>query len=130
VFVTGNDPVINGLVPSLSRPGGNATGVSFLSSASVTKRLELLRQLAPKATAIAMLVGSNLAPDTERELKDVQAAAHASGQELIVVEAASDRDIETAFETFAQRRSRLTSGGSTFTCRPFCGSLASSSNVI
>src|SRR5262245_4050278 len=62
VFVSGNDPVINGLVPNLNRPGGNTTGVSFLSSASVTKRLELLRQLAPKAAAIAMLVGSNLAP--------------------------------------------------------------------
>ena len=66
VFVSGNDPLINGLVPNLNRPGGNTTGVSFLSSASVTKRLELLRQLAPKAAAIAMLVGSNLAPDTER----------------------------------------------------------------
>ena len=103
VFVSGNDPVINGLVPNLNRPGGNTTGVSFLSSASVTKRLELLRQLAPKAAAIAMLVGSNLAPDTERELRDVQAAVHASGQELIVVEAVSDRDIEGAFATFAQR---------------------------
>ena len=103
VFVSGNDPVINGLVPNLNRPGGNTTGVSFLSSASVTKRLELLRQLAPKAAAIAMLVGSNLAPDTERELRDVQAAVHVSGQELIVVEAASDRDIEGAFATFAQR---------------------------
>ena len=103
VFVSGNDPVINGLVPNLNRPGGNTTGVSFLSSASVTKRLELLRQLAPKAAAIAMLVGSNLAPDTERELRDVQAAVHVSGQELIVVEAASDRDIEGAFATFTQR---------------------------
>jgi len=104
VFVTGNDPVINGLVASLSRPGGNATGVSFLSGASVTKRLELLRQFVPKAGAIAMLVDPNSnTPDTERELRDVQAAAHASGQELMVVEAGSDRDIETAFTTFAQR---------------------------
>jgi ABC-type uncharacterized transport system substrate-binding protein len=72
--------------------------VSFLSSASVTKRLELLRQLVPKAAAIAMLVGPNLnTPDPERELRDVQAAADASGQELIVVEASSDRDIEAAF---------------------------------
>ena len=103
VFVTGNDPVINGLIASLSRPGGNTTGVSFLSSASVTKRLELLRQFVPKPGAIAMLVHPVNTPDTERELRDVQAAAQASGQELMVVEAGSDRDIETAFATFAQR---------------------------
>src|SRR5215831_14181410 len=60
VFVSGEDPVINGLVASLSRPGGNATGVSFLSTASVTKRLELLRQFVPKPGAIAMLVYPNL----------------------------------------------------------------------
>jgi putative tryptophan/tyrosine transport system substrate-binding protein len=104
VFVTGNDPVINGLVASLSRPGGNTTGVSFLSSASVTKRLELLRQLMPKPGAIAMLVNPiPNTPDTERELRDVQAAAQASGQKLLVVEASSDRDIETAFATFTER---------------------------
>src|SRR4029453_19115568 len=104
VFVTGTDPVINGLVASLSRPGGNTTGVSFLSSASVTKRLELLRQFVPKPGAIAMLVDPNSNnPDPERELRNVQAAAHASGQELMVVEASSDRDIEAAFATFAQR---------------------------
>jgi ABC-type uncharacterized transport system substrate-binding protein len=102
VFVTGNDPVISGLVVSLNRPGGNATGVSFLSSAVGTKRLELLRQLAPKAAAIAMLVDPNT-PDVGRELRDMQTAARASGQELIVVEVRSDRDIETAFTTFAQR---------------------------
>jgi putative tryptophan/tyrosine transport system substrate-binding protein len=103
VFVTGNDPVINGLVVSLSRPGGNMTGVSFLSSASVTKRLELLRQLVPKPGAIAMLVNPNSnTPDTERELRDVQAAVQASGQKFLVVEASNDRDIETAFATFAE----------------------------
>src|SRR5215813_6739531 len=103
VFVTGEDPVINGLVASLSRPGGNATGVSFLSTASVTKRLELLRQFVPKPGAIAMLVYPNLnTPDAEKELRDVKAAAHASGQEFMVVEAGTDRDIETAFATFAQ----------------------------
>src|SRR5262249_27075976 len=102
VFVTGNDPVINVLVASRNRPGGNATGVSDLTSASVTKRLELLRQLVPKPGAIAMLVYPVNTPDTEKELRDVQAAAQASGQELIVAEADSDRDIETAFATFAQ----------------------------
>src|SRR5262249_43301944 len=104
VFIAPEDPVRLGLVASLARPGGNATGVSFLSSASVTKRLELLRQFVPKPGAIAMLVDPNSnTPDTERELRDVQAAAHASGQELMVVEASSDRDIEAAFATFAQR---------------------------
>jgi putative tryptophan/tyrosine transport system substrate-binding protein len=104
VFVTGGDPVNNGLVASLNRPGSNLTGVSFLGGASGTKRLELLRQLVPKAAAIAMLVDPRPnVPQAKRELRDVQAAAHAIGQELIVVEAGSDRDIEAAFATFAQR---------------------------
>jgi ABC-type uncharacterized transport system substrate-binding protein len=104
VFVTGTDPVGDGLVASLNRPGGNATGVSFLSSALATKRLELLRQLVPKAAAIAVLVDPSWGtPQAERERRDVQAAADAIGQELIVVEAGSDRDIEAAFATFAQR---------------------------
>jgi ABC-type uncharacterized transport system substrate-binding protein len=104
VFVTGGDPVIDGVVASLNRPGGNTTGVSFLSGASGTKRLELLRQLVPKAGAIAMLVDPNPnIPQAEREWRDVQAAADAIGQELIIVEAGSDRDIEAAFATLAQR---------------------------
>jgi putative tryptophan/tyrosine transport system substrate-binding protein len=65
VFVTGGDPVIDGFVASLSRPGGNITGVSFLSAAIVTKRLELLRQLLPKAAAIAVLVNLTF-PQAER----------------------------------------------------------------
>ena len=104
VFVTGGDPVMLGFVSSLNRPGGNATGVSFLTRASGTKRLELLRQIMPKAAAIAMLVDVNPnSPQAGDERRDVQAAAHAIGQELIVVEAGSDRDIEAAFATFTQR---------------------------
>jgi putative ABC transport system substrate-binding protein len=80
VFVTGGDPVMQGFVPSLNRPGGNMTGVSFLLSASGTKRLELLRQLMPKAAAIAVLVAANF-PQAESERRDVQAAAHAIGQQ-------------------------------------------------
>jgi ABC-type uncharacterized transport system substrate-binding protein len=102
VFVTGGDPVMQGFVPSLNRPGGNMTGVSFLLSASGTKRLELLRQLMPKTAAIAVFVARNF-PQAESERRDVQAAAHAIGQELIVVEASSDGDIEAAFATFTQR---------------------------
>jgi putative tryptophan/tyrosine transport system substrate-binding protein len=104
VFVIGGDPVIQGLVASLNRPGSNLTGVSFLSGASGTKRLELLRQLVPKAAAIAVLVDSDPnVPQAERELRDVQAAARASAQELIVAEVRNDRDIEAAFATFGQR---------------------------
>jgi putative ABC transport system substrate-binding protein len=104
VFVTGTDPVRDGLVASLNRPGGNTTGVSFLSGATATKRLELLRQLMPKAAKIAVLVDPGWGtPQAEWERRDVQAAADAIGQELIVVEAGSDRDIEAAFATFAQR---------------------------
>jgi putative ABC transport system substrate-binding protein len=102
VFVTGSDPVIDGLVASLNRPGGNVTGVSFLASALGTKRLELLRQLVPKAAVLAVLADPNT-PEAVRERREVQVAADAIGQELIVVEAGSDRDIETAFATFAQR---------------------------
>jgi ABC-type uncharacterized transport system substrate-binding protein len=102
VFVTGGDPVIEGFVASLSRPGGNATGVSFLSAAVVTKRLELLREVVSNAAAIAALVNLNF-PQAKREQRAVQAAAHAIGQELIVVEANSNHDIEAAFATFAQR---------------------------
>jgi putative ABC transport system substrate-binding protein len=104
VFVSGNDPVISGLVASLNRPGGNATGVTFLSSAVGTKRLELLRQLVPKAAAIGMLVDATWGnPQAETERRDLQVAAQALGQELIVVDVSNDRDIEAAFATFAQR---------------------------
>jgi putative tryptophan/tyrosine transport system substrate-binding protein len=102
VFITGGDPVREGLVASLNRLGGNTTGVSFLTSASGTKRLELLRQLVPKTPVIAELVAANL-PQAESERRDVQAAANAIGQQLIVVEVRSDRDIEAAFATFTQR---------------------------
>jgi ABC-type uncharacterized transport system substrate-binding protein len=102
VFSSGGDPVRDGLVASLNRPGGNVTGVSFLAAELGAKRLELLRQLAPKATTIAMLVYPDT-PDTEAERRDVQAAAQAIGQQLLVLDVRSDRDIETAFATFVQR---------------------------
>ena len=102
VFATGGDPVRNGLVASLNRPGGNATGVTFFGGALGAKRLELLRQVAPKATTIAVLVTPGT-PTTEAERRDVQAAAQAIGQQLIVLDATSDRDIESAFATIVQR---------------------------
>jgi putative ABC transport system substrate-binding protein len=114
VFVTGGDPVQDGLVTNLNRPGGNVTGVSFFSSVVGTKRLELLRQLVPRATTIAVLANPDN-PNTEAERRDVQAAALAIGQQLIVLDARSIRDIETAFATFVQRGAgALLAGGGAF----------------
>ena len=94
VFATGSDPVKDGLVTSLNRPGGNITGVSFFGGALGAKRLELLRQLVPKATTIAVLVNPG-SRETEAERQDVQAAASDGRAEaLIVLDASSDRDIE------------------------------------
>jgi putative ABC transport system substrate-binding protein len=102
LFVAGGDPVEVGLVTSLNRPGGNVTGVVFFSGNLGAKRLQLLRQIAPKATTIAMLVNPHR-PDTEEERRNVQTAAQSIGQQLFVVDADSEPDIETAFATFVQR---------------------------
>ena len=104
VFAMGSDPVKDGLVGSLNRPGGNVTGVTFFAGPGA-KRLELLLQLVPRATTIAMLVNPNTPDtDTEAERRDVEAAAQAIGQQLIVLDISTDRDIETAFATVVQRR--------------------------
>jgi putative ABC transport system substrate-binding protein len=102
VFATGSDPIRDGLVASLSRPGGNVTGVHFFGVVLVAKRLELLRQLMPKATTMGVLVQPNI-PNTERERSDLLAAAQAVGQQLIFLDATNSRDIEAAFATFVQR---------------------------
>jgi putative tryptophan/tyrosine transport system substrate-binding protein len=102
VFVTGNDPISEGLVASLNRPAGNVTGVVFITSVLGAKRLELLRQLVPKAATIALLVNPNTT-ETESERTDVQNAAQALGQQLIVFDVTSGRDIEAAFTAFVQR---------------------------
>jgi ABC-type uncharacterized transport system substrate-binding protein len=102
VFATGSDPVRDGLVTSLNRPGGNVTGVSFFSAVVGAKRLELLRHMVPRATIIAMLVNPNI-PLTEAERRDVQAAAQAIGQQLVFVDVSSDREIETAFAALVQK---------------------------
>jgi putative ABC transport system substrate-binding protein len=102
VFATGSDPVRDGLVASLNRPGANFTGVVFITSELGTKRLELLRQLAPKATTVAMLVGPS-GTETEAERADVQRAAQAFGQQLVVAEATSEAEIEAAFAMFVER---------------------------
>jgi putative ABC transport system substrate-binding protein len=103
VFATGSDPVKDGLVVSLNRPGGNVTGVSFFSAVLGAKRLELLHQIVPRVTIIAMLVSPNT-PETEAERKDAQAAARAIGQQLDVFDVTNEHDIETAFATIVQHR--------------------------
>ncbi len=102
VFLTGSDPIEGGLVTNLNRPGDNITGVVFFSDELGTKRLELLRQFVPKATTVGVLVNPNH-PGTEDERRNVQAAARAVGEQLIVLDVHSDHDIETAFATLVQR---------------------------
>ena len=114
VFATGGDPVEDGFVASMNRPGGNVTGVSFFGSVVGAKRLELLRQLVPSATTIAVLVNPDKA-NTEAERRDVEAAALAVGQRLIVLSASSVHDIETGFATFVQRGAgAMLAGGGAF----------------
>jgi putative ABC transport system substrate-binding protein len=104
VFTTGSDPVRDGLVASMSRPGGNVTGVVFITGSLGPKRLELLRQLVPKATKIAMLLYPGT-PETEAERKDVQAAAQVIAQPIDFFETRTIGDIDTAFATLASRKS-------------------------
>jgi putative ABC transport system substrate-binding protein len=103
VFVTGGDPLTVGLVNSLNRPGGNITGVSFLSSGLAAKQLELLRQLVPKAIAIAALVDPNY-PPAETQLRNVQEAARSVGLQTRVLKASNEREIDAAFATLIQQR--------------------------
>jgi putative ABC transport system substrate-binding protein len=103
VFATGGDPVALGLVGSFNRPAGNVTGVVFFFAVLGAKRLELLRQLVPRATTIAMLANPH-SPNIEGERSDVQAVTQAARQELVMLDASSDHDIETAFATFIERR--------------------------
>jgi putative tryptophan/tyrosine transport system substrate-binding protein len=87
VFGSGSDPVKLGLVASLSQPGGNGTGITFLSSLLVTKQFDLLHELAHEAQAIGLLVNPKF-PDTEAATRDAQGAADARGQKLVVVKSA------------------------------------------
>jgi putative ABC transport system substrate-binding protein len=91
VFATGTDPVRDGLVSSVNRPGGNVTGVSFLAERLGAKRLELLRQLVPTVTNVAVLVAR--APDTASDRQDLETAAQTIGLRLTISEAATDREI-------------------------------------
>src|SRR5262245_49698469 len=103
VFANGSDPVKVGLVASLNRPGGNATGISFYTSALIPKRLELLREFVPQAKTIAFLVNPTN-PVAEGDTKDFENAAHNVGQPIIIVKASNETEIETAFATIVREQ--------------------------
>ena len=103
VFVTGGDPVELGLVRSFNRPGGNATGVSFLTVALEAKRQGLLLELLPQTRAIAALVDPN-APDSATQLKNVQDAARTFGREIQIVQASTASQLDNGFATLASQR--------------------------
>src|SRR5262245_17994622 len=103
VFVVGSDPVANGLVASLNRPTGNITGMALMSAELVLKRLELLRELAPKGAAVAMLV-TPLSPESTYEIKDVQVAAETMGLQLKMFNASTLNELNTAFSAIAEQR--------------------------
>ena len=99
VFVANEEPVRLGLVASLARPGGNATGVNFLTAELVAKRLELLRELVPAATRVAVLVNPANATTAESTLRDVTPAARAMGLQILVLKASTSREIDAGFES-------------------------------
>src|ERR1700741_1778486 len=103
VFTGSDDPVGFGLVTSLNRPGGNVTGVSLFTSELEVKRFALLRELAPTIPRIVMLVNPNN-PTAEPNVRDVEAAARAVGQQIDVLRAGSERDIDSAFWTMVAQR--------------------------
>ena len=104
VFVVGLDPVAAGLVASFNRPGGNATGITLVSGPLGQKRLELVREFAPKATDVAMLVNP-LSPDAPPEIRDIQAAAQANGFKITLLNASTLDELKTAVATLADHRS-------------------------
>jgi putative ABC transport system substrate-binding protein len=111
VFATGSDPVVDGLVASLNRPGGNVTGVSFVEGLLGPKRLEMLRQLVPTAATIAMLVGTDTL-QARIERRDVELAAQALGQQLIIAPVGSENEFDGAFTSIVGRGAKALLVGS------------------
>jgi len=102
VFTSGEDPVGLGLVASIARPGGNVTGINWLADELVAKRLELLRELVPGATRVALLVEPNNARVTETTVREVEAAARSMGLQIRLLAANTSREIDAAFATFVR----------------------------
>ncbi len=104
VFAIGDDPVKLGLVASLARPGGNATGANFFFQELVAKRLGLLRDLVPKAVRVAVLFNPDNATVAETTLRGVQEAARAIGLQILVLNASTSNEIDAVFATLARER--------------------------
>jgi putative ABC transport system substrate-binding protein len=102
VFQSGSDPVQDGLVNSFNRPGGNTTGVHVFTTSLGPKRLGLLRELLPKASAIAFLVNPS-SQIAAMQITEVQEAARSIGQAMFILNASTEREIDLAFETLVQR---------------------------
>jgi putative tryptophan/tyrosine transport system substrate-binding protein len=117
VFGVGGDPVQLGLVASLNRPGGNATGLNFFTIELMAKRMQLLRELVPAAKRVAVLINPT-DRSFEMTLRDVEAAA--IGQQVVAIEAATGREIDAAFESLEREKvadALFVSGGAFFTMR-------------
>src|SRR5713101_7755949 len=104
VFIVNEDPVRLGLVASLARPGGNLSGINIFIGELTAKRLELLRELVPAATRVAVLVNPVNATITETTLRDVEPAARAMGLQIQIFNASTSREINAAFATFVRER--------------------------
>ena len=103
VFTANGDPVRNGLVASLNRPGGNVTGITIFGPATVTKRMQLLHELVPQASAIAYLMNPNT-PNADAEMRAVETAAVSLGKEMLIFRASIESEFEVAFTTMVQQR--------------------------
>ena len=103
VFNVGADPVETGLVASLNRPGGNATGVSSLTRVLGAKQIGLLQELLPKAAAVAFLINPN-EPTAASQISDAEEATRATGQQLVVLRAGTDGEIDAAFTALGRQR--------------------------
>ena len=103
VFLAADDPVKFGLVTSLNRPGGNATGLNLLTSELTTKRLELIRDVLPPASVVAVLVNPR-SPESEPQTRDIERVARSVGQQIRILNASNDRDIDAVFATLVEAR--------------------------
>jgi putative tryptophan/tyrosine transport system substrate-binding protein len=104
VFLAAEDPVRLGFVASLARPGGNLTGINFVNTELVPKRLELLRELVPSCTRVAVLVNPGNATNAESTVRDLGPAAQAMGQHIQVFKANTSSEIDTAFTALVRER--------------------------